>query len=87
MSDSERIAPLIRVLYGIVADLEEIAPDRRFTPDGHLVGTIGEVVARELFGLELMPASTEGFDALAPHGRKVEIKATQRQSGGDPGRC
>ena len=80
MSDSERITRLIRDLYGIVADLEEVAPGRRFTPDGHLVGTIGEVVAAELFGLKLMPASHEGYDACAPDGRTVEIKATQRQS-------
>jgi hypothetical protein len=80
VSDSVRIARLIRDLYRIVAELEEIAPGRRFTPDGHLVGTIGEVVAAERFGLKLMPASTEGYDAIAPDGRTVEIKATQRTS-------
>ena len=33
-----------------------------------------------MFGLTLMPASNEGYDALAPNGRTVEIKATQRTS-------
>jgi hypothetical protein len=64
VSDTERIDRLIRDLYRIVADLEEIAPGRRFTPDGHVVGTIGELVAAERFGLKLMPASPEGYDAL-----------------------
>ncbi len=75
-SNSEQTTRLIQDPHGIVADLEEIAPGRRFTPDGHVVDTIGEVVA----GLELMPASTEGYDAVAPDGRTVAIKTTQRTS-------
>ena len=74
MSDPERIARLIRDLYRVVANLEEIAPGRRFTPDGHLVGTIGEVVAAELFGLALVPASHEGYDASARTGAPSRSK-------------
>jgi hypothetical protein len=57
--------------------LEALFPGRTFTPDGHLVGSIGEVVAAHMFGLELQPASTLGHDAKAPDGRRVEIKFTQ----------
>ena len=40
-------------IYRAVADLEKLYPGRKFTPDGHLVGSIGEVIAAENFGLML----------------------------------
>jgi hypothetical protein len=48
--------------------------------DGHLVGSIGEVVAAYMFDLDLNPASTMGHDAVARDGRAVEIKLTQGSS-------
>ena len=39
------IPSLVQDLYSIVDRLEELFPGRRFTPDGHLVGSIGEVLA------------------------------------------
>jgi hypothetical protein len=67
---------LIRQLYSVVAALEEEFEGRKFTPDGHLVGSIGEVVAAYAFGLTLLPASSEGHDAVAQDGTKVQIKLT-----------
>ncbi|WP_155253486.1 DUF6998 domain-containing protein [Bradyrhizobium japonicum] len=32
-------------IYRAVAELEALYPGRKFTPDGHLVGSIGEVIA------------------------------------------
>lgn len=49
---------------------------RHFTPDGHMVGSIGEALAAYYYGLELLPASTAGCDATKD-GRRIEIKATQ----------
>jgi hypothetical protein len=41
-----KMRDLIRQLYSVVAALEEEEFEgRKFTPDGHLVGSIGEVVA------------------------------------------
>jgi hypothetical protein len=51
-----------------------------FTPDGHLVGSIGESLAAYMFDLGLMPASDRGFDARSTAGLTVEIKATQTKS-------
>lgn len=45
MEEVRQIPQLIRKLYEIVAELETYFPDRHFTPDGHLVGSIGEVLA------------------------------------------
>lgn len=68
----------IRALYAIVNDLETAYPGRRFTLDGHMIGSIGEVIATEAFDLNLLPDSTPEHDATACDGRLVQIKATQR---------
>jgi len=68
----------IRNLYAIVNDLETAYPGRRFTLDGHMIGSIGEVIAAESFGLTLLPNSTPEHDATAYDGRLVQIKVTQR---------
>ncbi|OPL18827.1 MAG: hypothetical protein AVO35_12810 [Candidatus Aegiribacteria sp. MLS_C] len=72
-----RVEQLIQELYKIVGALGELYPVRHFTPDGHLVGSIGECLVAEAYGLTLEQASNRGFDACSAHGDKVEIKATQ----------
>jgi hypothetical protein len=69
-------------LYGVVAELESAFPGRKFTPDGHLVGSIGEVLAAHRYALTLLPTSSERHDARSPDGRLVQIKATQVKSVG-----
>lgn len=64
-------------LYTASDGLERMFPGRKFTLDGHLVGSIGEVVAAYIFDLDLNPASTQGHDAKSADGRDVEIKLTQ----------
>jgi hypothetical protein len=41
------LPPPVAVIYQAVADVEALYPGRKFTLDGHLVGSIGEVVAAE----------------------------------------
>ena len=68
---------MVPELFKIIKALEAAAPGRHFTPDGHLVGSIGEAVAAARYGLELTTASTKGIDAHhKATGRSVEIKAT-----------
>ncbi len=55
-------------------------PGRHFTPDGHMVGSIGECLVADAYGLELMTASNKGYDAVTADGVCVEIKATQSKS-------
>ena len=74
--DADRIRALVPELYRLVAELEDAAPGRSFTPDGHLLGSIGEVLAAARYGLDLTTASTQEVDAIAPDGRPVEIKCT-----------
>ena len=52
---------------------------RRFTIDGHLIGSIGEVLVAEAYNLELAENSTPVYDAWTktkPQ-KTVQIKATQ----------
>lgn len=67
----------IKELYAITNELECTYPGRKFTIDGHLVGSIGEVIVAEHYGLELLPSSTEIHDAVSAEGKLVQIKATQ----------
>jgi hypothetical protein len=73
----DQVPELVRRLYSIVAEFEALFEGRKFTPDGHLVGSIGEVLAAHRYDLSLYRASSEAHDAVARDGRKVEIKATQ----------
>ena len=78
--DHDKFQRLVKQLYSTVSELESMFPGRHFTPDGHMVGSLGECLVADAFGLELLTASNKGFDAIAPDGREVEIKATQSKS-------
>lgn len=73
----EMLNAKIKELYSIVNELEVQFPGRHFTPDGHLVGSIGEVLAANYYELKLLPASSETHDAISKNGKMVQIKATQ----------
>lgn len=78
MEKRKQTTMLIKGIYKIVEELEALWPDRRFTPDGHMVGSIGEVLAADDYGLTLFPAGAKGHDAVSKDGRKIQIKATQK---------
>lgn len=67
-------------IYQAVAELEALYHPRKFTPDGHLVGSIGEVVAAEALGLRLYPMSRAGHDGCDSEGCEVQIKMTAGNS-------
>ena len=77
MNKAQEVLAAVLDLSRSVQRLEALFPGRRFTLDGHLVGSIGEVLAAEMYGLTLVPASTECHDARCPIGRDVQIKLTQ----------
>src|SRR5262245_31264701 len=67
-------------IYRAVRELEANYPGRKFTPDGHLVGSIGEVIAAEALDLILYRPSHPGHDARDAHDRDVQIKLTSGRS-------
>lgn len=78
----EQIPSLIQELYSIVNKLELDYKGRKFTLDGHLVGSVGEVLVSYYYDVELLPPSTEKHDATTKDGKLVQIKATQGSSVG-----
>lgn len=69
----------VQRLVEIVVQLEAEFPGRHFTLDGHLVGSIGEVMAAYYYGIELYAASTEIHDGEVD-GKKVQIKISQQDN-------
>lgn len=69
----------VQRLIEIVNELEADFPGRHFTLDGHLVGSIGEVMAAYYYGIELYTASTEKHDGEVD-GKKVQIKISQQDN-------
>lgn len=68
------VTEIIKTIYELVAKLEKQYPGRHFTPDGHMLGSIGEVYAAERYGLKLYDASHPIHDAIAADGREIQIK-------------
>jgi hypothetical protein len=73
--DPVRFPKLIGQLYAVTDELTQMFK-RPFTPDGHMVGSIGEALAAFHYGLKLTPPSTKGCDATLGT-KRIEIKATQ----------
>lgn len=80
MIDHDKFRILVKQLYATVNELETMFPGRHFTPDGHMVGSLGECIVADAYNLELKTASNKGYDAVTETGLEVEIKATQSKS-------
>ena len=78
-NDSEIVHSYIMQLLKIVSELESLFPGRRFTLDGHLLGSIGEVLAAYYYGIELAPMSQKTHDGTKS-GKSIQIKITQTNS-------
>jgi hypothetical protein len=72
----EQVPALVGDLLRTTRKLNSLFEGRPFTPDGHLVGSIGEVVAEYVYGIKLEPCSTPQIDAYTDDGRSVQIKLT-----------
>jgi hypothetical protein len=72
----EQVPALVGDLLRTTKRLNAMFKGRPFTPDGHLVGSIGEVVAEYVYELNLAPPSTPGVDAYTLDGQSVQIKLT-----------
>lgn len=69
-----KLPTAVAAIYRAVEQLRTEYPNRNFTPDGHLVGHIGEVIAAKEFKLDLLPNSHPCHDAKDALGRFVQIK-------------
>jgi len=77
-ADRIKLPPEVAAIYEAADKLAAKYPDCKFTLDGHLVGSIGEVAAAKHFGLTLYRASHPGHDAVDKTGRDVQVKLIGR---------
>jgi len=80
----ERVTRLVLDIYRTVEELNDEfeVEGKRFTPDGVMVGHLGEVLAAYAFDLILLPCSTRDHDAKTRSGDKlVQIKMTGGRRG------
>ena len=74
--NESRFPEIVQSIYAAVAELEAMFPGRKFTPDGHMVGSLGEALAAHYYGITLHGASFECHDGMC-EGKSVQVKATQ----------
>lgn len=70
---------LVRSLYKITAALKKLHPHRNFTPDGILVGSLGEVLAEYHYDLKPLGTGAHAHDCVKD-GISIQVKTTQRES-------
>lgn len=71
----------IKELISIVSSLEKEFPGKRFTLDGHLLGSIGEIFARYYYGIDLyLNDNSHKCHDGKKNGKEVQIKITQGDS-------
>jgi hypothetical protein len=76
----EAIKHIIATVFSAQNALRSLAPDYKWAGMGNLLGDYGEFVCVEAYGLTKAPPGSDGYDALTPDGRKVQIK-TNHASG------
>ncbi|WP_112664113.1 DUF6998 domain-containing protein [Microvirga flavescens] len=79
MRDKLQVA--LTSIFGGIDQLREISDYKRhFTIDGRLVGDIGEIIAAREFDITLDGVQQKLHDGVTSDGRKVQIKATFKDS-------
>src|SRR5687768_5878313 len=76
----ESITEGLALIFKGIDRLREAFPNRAFTIDGRLVGDVGEVIAALEYDLTLDMVSQPDHDACCADGRRVQIKATFKDS-------
>jgi hypothetical protein len=77
---SKAISTSITKLLEIVDDLQLAHPAKKFTLDGRLLGDIGEILVEESYDVALFEDMRRHHDAETKDGRRVQIKATMKES-------
>jgi hypothetical protein len=74
------LPPPVANLYAAVAELEQAYKGRKFTLDGHLLVSVGEVLAETALRMRRLKMSAPVHDAMCADRGDVQIKITARGS-------
>lgn len=80
MDHRTRIEEALKLIFQGIGKLKEQFPGKAFTVDGRLVGDVGEVIAALEYEVDLYDVQTPVHDGETSDGRKVQIKATFKDS-------
>jgi len=80
MKQKAVIGEALKSIFSGISELRNAFPDKVFTVDGRLVGDIGEVIAASEYDVRLYPVQQADHDGETPEGRKVQVKATFKDS-------
>jgi len=82
MRQIDQLKEAIKDLYRSVKKLNSAFPQRKFTPDGRMIGDIGEAIASLKFGIVLDEKSQKDWDGYRidrkGNKRMVQVKTTQK---------
>ena len=76
----EAIKNALALIFRGIDRLRTEFPEKEFTIDGRLVGDIGEVIAALEYDIKLFDVLVAGHDGVTTDGRRVQIKATFKDS-------
>ena len=80
MPAHEIIKDSLQKIFSGIKQLKEALPTKEFTIDGRLVGDIGEAIVQRDYDLTLYEGLAKDYDGETPCGKKVQIKATFKNS-------
>ena len=80
MADHETIREALQKIFDGINQLRVALPIKEFTIDGRLVGDIGETLVKRDYDVTLYEKLVEGYDGETSDGRRVQIKATFKNS-------
>ena len=76
----EAVKHIMGTLFSAQNALRALAPEYKWAGMGNLLGDYGEYVATQAYGWEKASAGSDGFDAVTPEGKTVQIKTNHAAS-------
>jgi len=70
----EAVRHVLATIFSGQKALRTLAPEFKWKGIGNLLGDYGGLIARELYGLSEAPAGSDGYDAVNPEGKTVQVK-------------
>tara|TARA_B100000287_G_scaffold208598_1_gene196861 strand:- start:136 stop:576 length:441 start_codon:yes stop_codon:yes gene_type:complete len=68
------IKHIMATIFSAQNALRSLAPEFKWAGMGNLLGDYGEYICIEVYGLKKAPAGSDGYDAINPEGKTVQIK-------------
>lgn len=80
MPTHEIIQDSLKQIFSGIRQLKKALPSKEFTIDGRLVGDIGEAIVQRDYDITLYDGLAKDYDGETSCGKKVQIKATFKDS-------